>query len=37
MTVRVLQASGLTTDKDPELDLDNPEINFNALLKLRGD
>ncbi|MEJ2139659.1 MAG: DUF1838 family protein [Gammaproteobacteria bacterium] len=37
MTLRVLQSSGLTTDRDPELDLDDPETNFNALLKLRGD
>jgi hypothetical protein len=37
MTLRVLQSSGLKTDRDPELDLDDPETNFNALLKLRGD
>ena len=37
MTLRVLQSSGLTTDKDPVLDLDDPKTNFNALLKLRGD
>ena len=37
MTLRVLQSPGLTTDRDPELDLDDPETNFNALLKLRGD
>jgi hypothetical protein len=37
MTLRVLQSSGLTTDRDPDLDLDDPETNFNALLKLRGD
>jgi hypothetical protein len=37
MTLRVLQSPGLTTDKDPELDLDDPETNFMALMKLRGD
>ncbi len=37
MTVRLLGASALTTDKDPVLDLDDPETNFMSLLKLRGD
>ena len=37
MTLRVLPASALTTDKDPVLDLDDPETNFMSLLKLRGD
>lgn len=37
MTLRVLPASALKTDKDPVLDLDDPETNFMALLKLRGD
>ncbi len=37
MTIRVLPSSALTTAKDPELDLDDPKTNFNALLKLRGD
>jgi hypothetical protein len=37
MTLRVLGASALSTDKDPTLDLDDPETNFMALLKLRGD
>ncbi|MEC9375014.1 MAG: DUF1838 family protein [Pseudomonadota bacterium] len=37
MTVRVLKSSSLDTGKDPVLDLDDPETNFMALLKLRGD
>ena len=37
MTVRVLAASGLTTEKDPDLDLDDPETNFMAMMKIRGD
>lgn len=37
MTLRVLQSPGLTTSKDPELDLDDPDTNFNSLMKLRGD
>ena len=34
--MRVLQLK-LTTSKDPELDLDDPEVNFMSLMKLRGD
>jgi hypothetical protein len=37
MTVRILPSSALTTSKDPVLDLDDPETNFMALMKLRGD
>ena len=37
MTVRVLAASALTTEKDPDLDLDDPETNFMAMMKIRGD
>ena len=37
MTLRLLQAAELTTDKDPVLDLDDPEVNFMSLMKLRGD
>ena len=37
MTVRILKSSALETSKDPVLDLDDPETNFMALMKLRGD
>ncbi len=37
MTLRLLQSPGLTTPKDPELDLDDTETNFMSLMKLRGD
>ncbi len=37
MTLRLLGASALSTEKDPVLDLDDPKTNFMSLLKLRGD
>lgn len=37
MTLRLLKASALETAKDPDLDLDDPEVNFNAMMKVRGD
>jgi hypothetical protein len=37
MTLRLLQSPGLTTERDPQLDLDDPETNFMSLMKLRGD
>ena len=37
MSLRLLASSALKTDKDPELDLDDPQTNFMAMMKLRGD
>ena len=37
MSLRLLASSALKTDKDPELDLDDPQTKFMAMMKLRGD
>ena len=38
MNMRMLKTSANKDQKpDPELDLDDPDTNFNAMLKIRGD
>jgi hypothetical protein len=37
MTMRTLQTSFINTPPDGELDLDDPETNFMAMMKIRGD
>ena len=37
MTVRLLKSAALQTEKDPLLDLDDPETNFMAMMKVRAD
>ena len=38
MNMRMLKTPANSGQKpDPELDLDDPDVNFNAMLKIRGD